>query len=107
MEPLQLSQADDGRAVMVAAGQHVVVRLPENPTTGYRWTSPAGVEVVADEYRSPGSTAVGAAGERVFTLGAVSTTGELRFELKRPWGGGAPERTFTLRLTCSDKPSQL
>jgi inhibitor of cysteine peptidase len=98
MEPLQVSLADDGRTVTVAAGQQVVVRLPENSTTGYRWTAPAEAVVVADEYRSPGSAASGAAGERVFTLGAATKTGEMRFELKRPWGDGAPERTFTLRL---------
>ena len=51
MEPIQVSLADDGRAVTVAAGQQVVVRLPENATTGYRWDRAGGsVEVVADEY---------------------------------------------------------
>jgi len=99
MEPIQLNQDDDGRVVTVAAGQQIVVRLPENPTTGYRWEPPAGVKVVADEYRSPGGRAMGAGGERVFTLAAIPTAGEVRFELKRPWGGGAPERTFTLRFT--------
>lgn len=85
--------------VTVAAGQQVVVRLPENPTTGYRWAQPAGVEVVADEFHPPGSSAMGAGGERVFTLAAFPAAGEVRFELKRPWGSGAPERTFTLRFT--------
>ena len=99
MEPIQLNEADDGREVTVAAGQRVMVRLPENPTTGYRWEPPAGVDVVADEYRSTGGTAVGAGGERVFTLAARATSGEVRFALTRPWGGGAPERTFTVRLT--------
>ena len=98
MEPIQLNQADNGRTVTVAAGQQVVVRLPENPTTGYRWEPPAGIEVVADEYNSPGGTAVGASGERVFTLAAFAT-GEARFELRRSWGSGSPERTFTLRIT--------
>ena len=94
MEQIQLTQADDGRAVTLAAGQQVVIRLSENPTTGYRWEPPGGVEVVGDEYHSPDGSATGGGGERVFTL---ATTGEMRFELKRPWGG-APERIFTLRL---------
>jgi inhibitor of cysteine peptidase len=99
MEPIQLDEADNGRSVTVAPGQQVVVRLAENPTTGYRWEPPAGIEVVSDEFLPAGSTAMGAGGERVFTLAASRTAGEALFALTRPWGGGAPERTFTLRLT--------
>jgi hypothetical protein len=54
--------------------------------------------VVADEYRSSGGGTQGAGGERVFTLAAFAAAREVRFELTRPWGGGTPERTFTLRL---------
>jgi inhibitor of cysteine peptidase len=101
MEPIQLDQTDDGRTVTVAPGQQVVLRLPENPTTGYRWEPPADVEVVSDEFRPAGGTGIGAGGERVFILAARASTGEARFALTRPWGGGAPERIFTLRLMAS------
>ncbi|MBK7954583.1 MAG: protease inhibitor I42 family protein [Candidatus Accumulibacter sp.] len=101
MEQIQLNEADDNRALTVAPGQQLVLRLPENPTTGYRWEPPAGVGVVADEYRPSEGTAMGGGGERVFTLATLATTGDLRFKLTRSWGGGAPERTFTLRLMQS------
>jgi len=87
--------------VTVARGQQVVVRLPENPTTGYRWEPPADVEVVSDEFHPAAGTGIGAGGERVFTLAARAPTAEVRFALMRPWGGGSPERVFTLRLTAS------
>ncbi len=97
MEPIHLTEADDGRAITVAAGQPLVLRLAENPTTGYRWEAPAGVGVVGDAYR-PGVGGAGSGGERVFTLSAGATAQQARFALSRPWGGGAPERIFTLHL---------
>lgn len=100
MEKIKINQSDDGRVVTVAPGQEVVVRLPENPATGYRWEPPVEVKVIADEYLLPSGTAMGGGGERKFTLGALAMMGELRFELKRP--GGEPESTFTLRLIHGD-----
>ena len=37
MVRLILTEADAGRPVEVAPGAGVQLRLPENPTTGYRW----------------------------------------------------------------------
>ena len=58
----------------------------------------AGLEVLSDEYRSSAGTAIGGVGERVFTLAAPAASGEARFELKRSWGSGTPERTFTFQV---------
>src|SRR5262245_62616297 len=35
--PVTVSTAQSGTSVELAPGQAVIVRLPSNPTTGYRW----------------------------------------------------------------------
>ena len=37
MATIQLSPADDGRTVTARPGDEIVVVLPENATTGFRW----------------------------------------------------------------------
>src|SRR5258705_455600 len=36
--PLAITESDANGAVVLNAGQELVVRLSSNPTTGYRWT---------------------------------------------------------------------
>ena len=55
--------------------------------------------MVADEYPFAGRCRDGRGLVKgVHLAPALATTGEARFELKRPWGSGTPEGTFTLRL---------
>lgn len=68
MSDLALGPEDRGRQVSVRAGDRIVLRLPENPTTGYRWTGeiPVFLRVTRDA-NEPGF-APGAAGFRVLEL---------------------------------------
>src|SRR5436309_3061380 len=36
--PITVGQAQSGREIALTVGQHLLVRLPSNHTTGYRWT---------------------------------------------------------------------
>jgi inhibitor of cysteine peptidase len=85
---MELSEADNGRRIQVGAGERVVVRLPENATTGYVWqvaslTGPA--RLVADR-AEPGAAAPGAGGVRCLEL-AFDSSGAvtLRAVQRRPW----------------------
>ena len=98
MESIELSEADNTKTIVVGAGQQVVLRLPENPTTGYRWEAPDGLVVIDDEYRPPDGSAVGGSGERIFTIASPTSCVEVSFALTRPWGGGEPDRVVTLSL---------
>ena len=64
MVDLVLMEADAGRAVEVAPGTAVRLRLPENPTTGYRWVMtmmPAScLEIGSDSFERPADAAPGA-----------------------------------------------
>ncbi len=78
----------------VAVGEPVVVRLPENPGTGYQWTvtSAEGLEVGSDEYEAPDSAAPGAGGHRVITVAASRAgTAHLHVERRRVWEPAAVE----------------
>ncbi len=82
---------EDGDVIVLAAGEEAVdIRLPEAPSTGYRWEladPPAGVLGVAASYDELGSSGrLGGTGIRTFrlTLGALADV-ELRFVRRRAW----------------------
>ena len=87
---MQLTQSDRGRTVEVAAGQTVTVRLPENPSTGYRWAveSAGGLQQTGD--RSEAGGAMGGAGVREIEFRAAEPgSHELRMKNRRTWEGDA------------------
>jgi predicted secreted protein len=81
----------------------MVVTLPENGTTGYRWPVrrvEGDLEVADSTAVPPRETVPGAGGTRV--LGARPTEagdGRPELHLKRPWGDDVAER-YTLRVTA-------
>lgn len=84
-----------GGSVTARPGDEVVLSLPENPTTGYRWEIEApgrSVEVADDAYDRGRDQGIGAGGRRTFTLrvgdgGAV----EVQLRLARAWEADAIE----------------
>lgn len=98
---IELENAPEG--VDVRPGERLRVRLPENPTTGYRWeVDPADqgvVECTGAELHLPPSPATGAGGVREFHL-AVRGPGvaEVRFTRRRPWGKEEPAQTLRLQV---------
>lgn len=89
---ITLTQENDGGECRVRHGQIFQVILPENPTTGYRWTlvepAPSEVTLVRQEYaaKSHDSSLIGAGGLRTMTFQAAGEgTIYLVLLLKRPW----------------------
>lgn len=70
---LVISEADVSSSHQLAVGEEVILRLPENPTTGYRWQfTPSGsgrLRLLTDRFESGASGGTmpppGAAGHRV------------------------------------------
>ncbi|MFO1036574.1 MAG: protease inhibitor I42 family protein [Geminicoccaceae bacterium] len=90
MVDLVLTDAEAGKTLQVAPQTVIELRLPENPTTGFRWIVTAEPEdcavVQGDSYERPTSTAMGAGGERRLLLrsaGAVRC--ELVLTYRRSW----------------------
>ena len=97
MAEFPLTQADHGTSVEVAPGDVIVIRLPENPTTGYQWT----VEKVdADtlalqrtEFSPAPEAGVGSGGGKTLTFKAQKPgTAHIQLKLWRAWAGDASIR---------------
>jgi inhibitor of cysteine peptidase len=100
-----LSAADDGKTVELRAGASLSIRLPENPSTGYRWDidiDPAHVEVEQRRFVQL-SNQVGGGGETCWVLRTKAPgVTSLKLKLWRPWEDerAAIQRVeVTLRIT--------
>lgn len=88
-----LTETDNGREIELRTGQAARISLPENASTGYRWTVEAYdanmFDQPTEESHYP-SGAVGSGGEIVFTFKARAP-GKGRIALKngRVWEGEA------------------
>ena len=103
---VQLSAADEGRTIELAAGQDLVVSLESNPTTGYGWEvseiDGAILAPVGDaEYAQGGAEGmVGAGGVETYRFSAQGpgqTTLTLIYH--RAWEKGVePLETFSIKV---------
>jgi len=84
------SQLDNGTTARVHTRDVITLRLPENPTTGYRWnvTTDHGLRTLDDTYiySDPSGKMTGVGGVRFLTL-EPETTGTERISAvyKRSW----------------------
>ena len=106
--PVTVSAAQTGASVELAANQDLVVRLPSNPTTGYRWiyVEPKDAVLRVDgpstfESTQTAGGVVGAGGTEVWKLAPLKPgLQQLRFEYRRPWEQGvAPSQIATYAVT--------
>jgi inhibitor of cysteine peptidase len=99
---------ESGSEVAAAAGDEIVVRIPENAGTGYRWAVTSvgrGLEVLEEFFTPPAALPPGSrpgapTGERAVRLRVLPDTSapaELLLQYRRPWEA-VPARAFTLRV---------
>lgn len=106
-EPVTVGADQSGTSVALASGQDLVVRLPSNPTTGYRWiyVEPKDAVLRVDgpsSYEAQGTGgAAGAGGTEIWKLAPFKPgQQQLRFEYRRPWEQDvAPSRVATYTVT--------
>lgn len=83
----------------VSAGEEFDVRLPANPSTGFRWQvgsiDDKVVRLVDTRYEATGTGQVGGGGTDIFTfVGVGKGRGSIKLVYVRPWEKGvAPART--------------
>ncbi len=92
MAAKDLTQADNGKTVLARSGDQLVLRLDENPTTGYLWVLEGDVgpvlEVLDAQYVQTAAAGIGGGGQRVWTLKAKNTGSVgLLMKLRRAWEG--------------------
>ena len=92
MSSVTIGPDKDGKEVRVTMTDVIVLKLPENPTTGVRWSFEqinGPLKQVGDEYEPPDSSSgIGAMSTRVFRLQPLGS-GTARLQLKRcqEWEG--------------------
>jgi inhibitor of cysteine peptidase len=89
----------NGQIVTVPMGDRVLVRLTENPTTGYTWnaTVTKGLDIISDKYVAPDTTLMGAPGYHDWLL-SPQTVDTYTFKAVkfRSWEGAkATDETFS------------
>jgi inhibitor of cysteine peptidase len=102
---VEINKTQSGADVEVILGEPFEVRLPENPTTGFRWKIHASgaptVEVEADSFQPPDG-AVGAGGTHRWRFRtAQAGVATLEMDYGRSWEQ-RPAETF--RVTIHVKP---
>jgi inhibitor of cysteine peptidase len=106
MAEIVVGEGHNGGAISAKPGDQIIVRLPENPTTGYHWRaeSPASgvLDLQSDEFMQAGSQAPGAGGIRILRYlarGAGNTS--VALELARPWEANTPRSQFKIQVAVS------
>ena len=100
----EIEVQSSGEEIDAAIGDRIVIRIPENATTGYRWVVaelPQTLEVTSDELLPAASQRPGAGGERrvALTVQGVGVA-HVVLSLERPWENEAADR-FELSITVS------
>jgi predicted secreted protein len=99
MATITLGMSEDSQVIRATVSDTIVMRLPENPTTGVRWDVEqlkGPIQLVGDDYE-PSARGIGAAATRVLTL-QLQAPGEFQLNLKRwqPWGDASSiDATFS------------
>jgi inhibitor of cysteine peptidase len=112
---IELGPADTGTSRSVRIGDVTTVRLPESPTTGYRWHSDPDSDADSDSDSDTDSDDVrlkivedrfegaeqprGAGGDRVLVFEAVRVgLARVHLSKRRSWESGVPLEEFWVEL---------
>lgn len=100
-----MTETNNGQTIELCVGDTVLIRLPETPTSGFRWElEPVpGLTLVSSAFQPPADTTIGGSGHRIFEM-RMLRIGECRFQAKlwREWEGDASiRRRFQLTLRAA------
>ena len=101
---LHLSVRDNGKTFTVNPRTTVVLVLPSNASTGYRWEigipAHSAIRLLSHRYVQPKNSPPGAAGKEVwrFRILGPSNTTQLRLGYLRPWQPKKLARRFGVTI---------
>jgi inhibitor of cysteine peptidase len=98
---LKLDESSNGQEIELQAGQELEIRLPENPTTGFRWHLGSRGDPTCrllDDFYEADSDRPGSGGSHYWRFQAAQTGfGAIVFVYKRSWEREEkPVRRFAL-----------
>ncbi len=90
MSEIVIVQADQGKTVETRQDDLIVIRIEENPTTGYRWeigmVDQQIVEILDSDYLIASGGGIGSGGTRIFRFRAKSPgISPVQLRLRRSW----------------------
>lgn len=90
MSEITILQTDQNKTFETHPGDLILIRLPENPATGYQWEIKAVddqvVEFQDSDFAMAPGTGIGGDGMRTFAVRAQEPgTARIRLQLKREW----------------------
>jgi inhibitor of cysteine peptidase len=88
MQEIQLSEADNGKKIQLKMDDHLVIKLPASPGTGYNWeVQPNNHFSVSHEYKMQAETGIGSGGMDIFELDPQIQVqnGSIKFLYRRAW----------------------
>lgn len=99
---MTLTSSDHGKTVEVPLGESITIRLPENPTTGYRWAvesiTPGHLTLNEGSFVPAADSGVGGGGFREMAVHATQEgEGEIRLKLGQSWNDEIADR-FEVRV---------
>jgi inhibitor of cysteine peptidase len=92
VQDLLLTAKDNGKSFSASLGNTIVIKIPENPTTGFRWEleefDNSALEMQASDFSSKSTILTGSGGEKSFTI-KTKQIGQTSISLKlwRDWEG--------------------
>ena len=90
MSEIEIFQEDRGKTFAACQGDLIVIRIEENPTTGYRWeifmVEQQIVEILDSDYLIAPGGGIGGGGMRIFRFRAKSPgISPVQLKLRRSW----------------------
>ncbi len=101
MSEIVITQGYNGATISANSGDTLTIQLPENPTTGYRWTMVAAntdvLLLTGGDFQLGAQAGVGGGGLRVFRFFAKSRgSTQVQGSLMRSWESGSPRDTISI-----------
>ncbi len=90
MVEIVITQDDQGKSFAVQQGNIILIRLAENPTTGYQWEGDAVDEQIimlqGSDFSMGSETGIGGGGTKTFSFKALSPgLAQVQLKLRREW----------------------
>ncbi len=107
MSQILVSHRDEGRTVQARCGDQIVVRLPENPTTGFQWAvvdvAESALTLENSDYEPAPAGGLGGGGVAVHCFRArAAGSGRLRLVLRQEWEPDALAERFEVAVVVRD-----
>jgi len=91
MALINLTAAQNQALVKARQGDEIVLRLPENPTTGFRWhleETGENLKLIGDSFELAQSPQIGQGGFRIFRFRVrAATPGRIKLKHWQEWEG--------------------